>query len=94
MQQHGIEQMPPYPEQRACRRPTTEQVLRLFTHTERHTLRSATHMVQVFEPKLSEMQCQARAAFRPQNLRREIHRERLQSRHPGTTALFIWRRHR
>lgn len=58
MQLQGIEQLPLYPEQRACRRPTTEQVLRLFTHTERHTLRNAHHIVQVFEPDLSEMQCQ------------------------------------
>lgn len=58
MLHQGIEQLPLYPEQRACRRPTTEQVLRLFTHTERHTLRDATHIVQVFEPELSEMQCQ------------------------------------
>src|ERR1039458_581777 len=32
-----IAQLPIYPEQRQCKRPTTEQILRLFSLAERHT---------------------------------------------------------
>ena len=38
MQREGIEQLPIYPEQRPCRRPTTEQILRLFSLAERVTV--------------------------------------------------------
>jgi hypothetical protein len=45
--------LPIYPEQRLCQRPTTEQVLRLFSLAERHTL---TRNVQVFHPELTAIQ--------------------------------------
>ena len=38
----SIEELPLYPEQRQCGAPTTEQVLRLFSLAERHTLLCAT----------------------------------------------------
>ena len=38
MKRERIPDLPIYPEQRLCKRPTTEQVLRLFSLTERHTL--------------------------------------------------------
>jgi transposase len=58
MKREKIQELPLYPEQRRCHRPTTEQVLRLFSHTERHTLLSEGHTVQVFEPKLTDLQRQ------------------------------------
>ena len=38
MKQQGLRELPLYPEQRNCRRPTTEQVLRLFSLAQRHRL--------------------------------------------------------
>jgi hypothetical protein len=45
-----------YPEERRCKRPTTEQVLRLFSHAERHVLLHHGQPVQVFHPKLTDLQ--------------------------------------
>jgi hypothetical protein len=42
----------------ACRRPTTEQILRLFSLAERHTLLAGGLPVQVFEPELNPLQIQ------------------------------------
>lgn len=53
-----IEQLPLYPEARACRRPTTEHILRLFSLTERVTVLSGTEVVRVFPPELTELQRQ------------------------------------
>jgi transposase len=58
MKRQSIEELPIYPEQRQCRRPTTEQILRLFSLAERHTLLSAGHTVQVFDPDLTDLQRQ------------------------------------
>lgn len=41
MKREKIELLPLYPEQRRCHRPSIEQALRLFAHTERHTLLAA-----------------------------------------------------
>jgi transposase len=38
MTRDNLEKLPLYPEQRQCRRPTTEQILPLFSFAERHTL--------------------------------------------------------
>jgi transposase len=58
MKREHIAQLPIYPEQRLCRRPTTEQILRLFSLAERHTLVSNGRTVQVFNPRLTELQRQ------------------------------------
>jgi transposase len=58
MQRDGIEQLPLYPEQRRCRRPTTEMILRLFSLAERHTLLDQGRCVQVFHPELTDLQVQ------------------------------------
>jgi transposase len=58
MQRERIGELPIYPEQRLCRRPTTEQILRLFSLAERHTLVSDGRAVQVFNPKLTDLQRQ------------------------------------
>jgi len=58
MKREGIEKLPIYPEQRLCKRPTTEQILNLFSLAERHTLVSGQRAVQVFNPKLTDLQGQ------------------------------------
>ncbi len=40
---------PVKPEQRQCARPTTEQILRLLSLAERHTLTEDGHTVQIFD---------------------------------------------
>lgn len=56
MKRHKIDALPLYPESRACRRPTTEHILRLFSLAERHTLRANGATLKVFEPELTELQ--------------------------------------
>ena len=58
MQRERITALPIYPEQRQCRRPTTEQVLRLFSLAERHTLLARNLPVQVFHPEMTVLQSQ------------------------------------
>jgi transposase len=59
MQARNIEELPLYPEQRLTRRPTTEQVLRLFAGVQCHTLHDAGgRSVQRFPAQLSPLQCQ------------------------------------
>ena len=58
MKHESIDELPIYPEQRPCRRPTTEQILRLFSLAERHTLTLAGSTLQVFNPQLTELQRQ------------------------------------
>ena len=58
MKRECIAQLPIYPEQRPRRRPTTEQILRLFSLAERHTLVSNARAVQVFNPRLTDLQRQ------------------------------------
>lgn len=58
MKRLNIDELPIYPEQRQCAHPTTEQVLRLFSMTERHKLIRDDHVVQIFGVQLTEMQRQ------------------------------------
>jgi transposase len=58
MKSAGIEQLPLYPEARACRRPTTEHILRLFSLAERVTVLAGTEVMRVFPPQLTELQRQ------------------------------------
>ena len=58
MKRDNIEQLPLYPEQRKCRRPTTEQVLRLFSLAQRHRLVQGGQTLQVFNPELTRLQRQ------------------------------------
>ena len=58
MKRENIDELPLYPEQRQCKHPTTEQILRLFSLAERHTLLSKGHTVQVFYPDITELQRQ------------------------------------
>jgi transposase len=54
----GIDQLPLYPEARACRRPTTEHILRLFSLAERVNVLADGQIVRVFPPELTELQRQ------------------------------------
>ena len=72
MKRKGIEELPLYPEQRICKRPTTEQVLRLFRHVERHVLMQRGKVVQVFHAQMTDLQRQVlellgvpESAFKP-----------------------------
>ncbi|MBK7237143.1 MAG: IS1634 family transposase [Sterolibacteriaceae bacterium] len=74
MKRERIEELPIYPEQRQCARPTTEQVLRLFSLSERHKLMQGTTTVQVFDAQLTPLQNQvldllgvSPSAFRQKN---------------------------
>src|SRR5665213_353500 len=58
MKRERIQQLPIYPEQRLCKRPTTEQILRLFSLAERHTLLLDAKTIQSFPPQLTELQRQ------------------------------------
>jgi len=72
MQRERIAELPTYPEQRRCPRPTTEQILRLFSLAERHTLLERGRPIRVFHPERADLQCQVlnllgvpHPAFRP-----------------------------
>ena len=58
MKRERIKELPIYPEQRLCKRPTTEQILRLFSLAERHTLLRGAKQVQSFPPQLTDIQRQ------------------------------------
>jgi transposase len=58
MVREKIEHLRLYPEQRQCAHPTTEQILRLFSLAERHTLTHEGQTIQVFDTQLTELQRQ------------------------------------
>ena len=58
MRRERLDSLPLYPEARPCKRPTTEQILRLFALAERHTLTRADNLIQIFEPELTPLQRQ------------------------------------
>ena len=60
MKRENIAALPLYPEQRDCARPTTEQILRLFSLAERHQLNDGK-TVQVFNVQFTELQRQVLA---------------------------------
>ena len=56
MKREGIEQLPIYPEERTTSRPTTEQVLRLFSLAQRNVLTSNGIPIKTFYGELSNLQ--------------------------------------
>jgi transposase len=58
MKEHGVAELPLYPEERTCHRPTAEQVFRLFSLTARSALLLAGKQVRVFDPELTDLQRQ------------------------------------
>ena len=72
MRRERLDAIALYPEARACKRPTTEQILGLFSHAERHTLTRNGNLLQIFDTQLTPLQRQvlsllgvAEHAFRP-----------------------------
>src|SRR5262245_30329362 len=61
MKRENIAELPIYPEQRDCARPTAEQILRLFSLAERHQLVQDGKVVQVFDVQFTELQRQVLA---------------------------------
>jgi len=61
MKRENIAELPLYPEQRDCARPTTEQILRLFSLAERHQLMQDGKTLQIFDVQLTELQHQVLA---------------------------------
>jgi len=55
MAREGLECLSLYPEERQCKAPSTERVLDVFAPLQRHRLRRADRLVQVFEPELSDL---------------------------------------
>jgi hypothetical protein len=73
MKREKIAQLPLYPEQRLCAKPTTEQILGPFSFAQRHELIQDGNTVQVFYVQFTDLQRQLltllripEQAFRPQ----------------------------
>jgi transposase len=64
MKREKIEELPLYPEERTCKHPTTQQVLRLFSLAERHVLLRHERVIQLFHPRLTDLQRQILALLR------------------------------
>jgi transposase len=58
MKRENIESLPLYPEERLCHRPTSEQIFRLFSITQRNSLIHTGMVVRVFDPELTPLQLQ------------------------------------
>lgn len=58
MKRAGIESLPLYPEERATKHPTAEQVFRLFSHAQRNVLNFHGAPLRRFEPQLTPLQRQ------------------------------------
>ncbi len=58
MRRRRIRELPLYPEERQCKKPSTEQILRLFSLPQRHVLYRKGRVAEVFEPELTELQLQ------------------------------------
>jgi transposase len=61
MKRENIHELPLYPEQRACTRPTTEQILRLFSLAERYQFLQDGRATQIFHVQFTELQRQVLA---------------------------------
>jgi len=61
MKRENVDELPIYPEQRDCARPTTEQILRLFSRVERHQLVQDGKIVQTFDAQFTDLQRQVLA---------------------------------
>ncbi|MCP4899055.1 MAG: IS1634 family transposase [bacterium] len=64
MQREGIDELPLYPEERMTRRPTAEQILRLFSLTQRHSLQHDGVTFHIFDPELTDLQRQILALLK------------------------------
>jgi transposase len=64
MRREGINELPLYPEERKTQRPTAEQILRLFSLTQRHILQQEEVSIHTFEPELTGLQRQILALLK------------------------------
>ncbi len=55
MAREKLDRLPLYPEERECKAPSTERILDVFASLQRHRLRRAGRLVQVFEPELNDL---------------------------------------
>ncbi|NHN38395.1 hypothetical protein G8764_13895 [Pseudomaricurvus alcaniphilus] len=58
MQRKVIKALPLYPEERNTQRPTAEQIYRLFSLAQRHTLAHEGKRIRTFDPELTQLQNQ------------------------------------
>jgi hypothetical protein len=58
MQTSRIDELPLYPEERMTKRPTADQVFRLFSHAQRHTLSENGNVLRTFNPEMTDLQKQ------------------------------------
>jgi len=58
METNGVPDLPLYPEERATKRPTAEQVFRLFSFVLRHTISHDQQPLRTFHPELTALQQQ------------------------------------
>ena len=65
MQRERIDELPLYPEERSTQRPTAEQILRLFSLTQRHILQHDGESIHTFDPELTDLQRQVLTLRRP-----------------------------
>ena len=64
MQREGIDELPLYPEERTTQRPTAEQILRLFSLTQRHILQHDGVNIHIFDPEFTDLQQQVLALLK------------------------------
>ncbi len=58
MRRERIDKLALYPEERSCKHPTTEQVMRLFSLAQRNVLTRGGRVLEVFEPEFTDLQRQ------------------------------------
>lgn len=58
MESAAVSELPLYPEERTTSRPTAEQVFRLFSFAQRHTLCDHDRHIRTFHPDLTDLQLQ------------------------------------
>jgi hypothetical protein len=58
MLQRDINELPLYPEERTTSRPTAEQILRLYSLTQRHLITHHNDVLHAYEPELTPIQQQ------------------------------------
>lgn len=55
MKERGLKKISIYPEERLCRKPTTERILAIFQNQRRHVLKSQGNTIKTFNDELSEL---------------------------------------
>lgn len=58
MRDQQIPSLPLYPEERSTSRPTSEQILKLYAHTQKHTITKDDRALHAYQPELTDLQKQ------------------------------------